>query len=40
MIKLNNKGMTSIEILICFIIVAAITVSLFDVVSTYKQNSK
>lgn len=40
MIKLNNKGMTSIEILICFIIVAAITVSLFDVVSTYKTKQQ
>lgn len=38
--KLNNKGMTSIEILICFIIVAAITVSLFDVVSTYKTKQQ
>ena len=38
--KLNNKGITSIELLISFIIVTAITVSLFDVVTSYKTKQQ
>lgn len=38
--KLNNKGMTSIEILISFIIVTAITISLFDTVTSYKTKQQ
>lgn len=38
--KLNNKGMTAIEILITFVLVALITVSLYGTISSYnnKQN--
>ena len=35
--RLNNKGVTTIEILICFIIVVIITVSMYAVVSSYNQ---
>lgn len=38
--KLNNKGMSSIEILVSFIIVTAITISLFDVVLSYKTKQQ
>lgn len=38
--KLNNKGMTSIEVLISFIIVTAITISLFDTVTSYKTKQQ
>lgn len=38
--KLNNKGMTTIEILLCFVLVAIISVSLYSTISAYnnKQN--
>ncbi len=38
--KLNNKGLTSIEVLISFIIVTAITISLFDTVTSYKTKQQ
>lgn len=38
--RINNKGMTSIEVLISFIIVAAITISLFDTVTSYKTKQQ
>ena len=40
MTKLNNKGMTAIEILITFVLVALITVSMYGTISAYnnKQN--
>lgn len=33
--KLNNKGMTTVEILVSFVLVVIISVSLYSVVSTY-----
>lgn len=38
--KLNNKGMTTVEILLCFVLVAIITVSMYTTISSYnnKQN--
>lgn len=38
--KLNNKGMTAVEILICFILVVVITVSMYTTVSTYKNKQQ
>lgn len=38
--KLNNKGMTAVEILVCFILVVVITVSMFTTVSTYKNKQQ
>ncbi len=38
--KLNNKGMTSIEVLISFLIVTAIAISLFDTVTSYKTKQQ
>lgn len=38
--KLNNKGMTAVEILICFVIVVIISVSLYTTVSTYKNKQQ
>ncbi len=40
MIHLNNKGMTSIEVLISFIIVSSITITLFDLVTSYKTKQQ
>lgn len=40
MTKLNNKGMTSIEVLISFIIVTAIAITLFDTVTSYKTKQQ
>jgi len=37
MIGLNNKGMTIVEILVCFMIVTFISVSLFNTVSTFNN---
>ena len=38
--KLNNKGMTVIELLLCFVLVSIISVSLYSTISSYniKQN--
>ena len=38
--RLKNKGMTSIELLVSFVIVAAIVVSLFNVVMNYKTKEQ
>ena len=35
--KLNQSGVTTVEILICFVIVVAITVSMYATVSSYNQ---
>lgn len=35
--KINNKGMTTVEILVSFVLVVIITVSLYSVVSTYQD---
>ena len=35
--KLNNKGITTIEVLICFVLVVIITVSMFATVSSYNN---
>ena len=37
MIGLNNKGMTIVEILVCFMIVTFISVSLFNTVETFNN---
>ena len=38
--KLNNKGMTSIEVLLAFIVVVMLSVSMYTTISAYqnKQN--
>jgi len=38
--RLNHRGITSIELLISFVIVTAITISLFDVVTSYKTKQQ
>lgn len=35
--RLNNKGMTLIEIIVCFVIVVVIVLSMFKVVNNYKD---
>lgn len=35
--RLNNKGMTVVEVLICFILVSIIAMSLFSTISSYNQ---
>lgn len=35
--KLNNKGMTAIEILVCFVLLVIIVVSMYGTVSSYKN---
>jgi len=35
--KLNNKGITTIEILICFVLVVIITVSMYTIISTFNE---
>ena len=35
--KLNNKGITTIEVIICFILVVTITTSMFATVSSFNQ---
>ena len=35
--KLNNKGMTLIEIIVCFVIVVVIVLSMLKVVNNYKD---
>jgi len=38
--RLNNKGMTTIEILLCFVLVSIVSVSMYSTISSYnnKQN--
>ncbi len=35
--KLNNKGITTIEVLLCFVIIVIISVSMYNTVSTYND---
>lgn len=35
--KLNNKGITTIEVLICFVLVVTITVSMYSVISSLNE---
>ena len=35
--KLNNKGLTIIELLVCFVIVAVIAISLLNIIMNYKN---
>lgn len=37
---LNEKGMTAVEVLVCFILVVVITVSMYTTVSTYKNKQQ
>ena len=38
--KINNKGITAIELLVCFIIVSVIVVSLFDLIMSYRNREQ
>ena len=38
--KINNKGMTAIEILVCFALVSVIIISMFNVVNNYKNKQE
>lgn len=38
--KLNNKGMTAVEVLVCFVLVVIIAVSMYTTVSTYKNKQQ
>ena len=38
--KLNNKGLTVIEILLCFALVSVIVISMMNVVNTYKNKEE
>ena len=38
--KLNNKGLTIIEILLCFVLVVTITVGLFSMLNAYKNKEQ
>ena len=40
MVKLNQKGMTSIELLVCFVIISAIVVSMFDMILNYQNQQQ
>lgn len=40
MVKLNNKGMTAVEILVCMVLVVVITVSMYTSVSSYKNKQQ
>lgn len=35
--KLNNKGITTIEVIICFVLVVIITVSMYTIISTFNE---
>ena len=35
--KLNNKGITTVEVLICFVLVVIITVSIYATVSSFNE---
>lgn len=37
MIKLNNKGITTIEVLICFVLIVILTVSMYSTVSSFNE---
>lgn len=38
--KLNNKGMTAVEILVCFVLVVIISVSMYTTVSSYQNKQQ
>ncbi len=38
--KLNNKGMTTIEVILCFVIVIIISVSMFSTVSSFREKEE
>ena len=38
--RLNNKGMTAVELLVCFIIVSAIVVSMFNLIMNYRNREQ
>lgn len=38
--KLNNKGMTAVEVLVCFVLVVIISVSMYTTVSTYQNKQQ
>ena len=38
--RLNNKGMTAVELLVCFIIVSAIVVSMFNLILNYRNKEQ
>ena len=40
MVKLNQKGMTSIELLVCSVIISAIVVSMFDMILNYQNQQQ
>ena len=35
--RLNNKGITTIEVIICFILVVTISASMFTTISSFNQ---
>ena len=35
--RLNNKGITTIEVIICFILVVTISTSMFSTISSFNQ---
>lgn len=35
--KLNNKGLTAIEVLVCFAIISVIVIAMFNIVNNYKN---
>ena len=37
LVKLNNKGLTAVEILVCFVLMVILVVSMYSTVSTYKN---
>ena len=37
MIKLNNKGITTIEVLLCFVLIVIISVSMYNTISAYNE---
>lgn len=38
--KLNNKGLTAVEILVCFVLVSIIIISMMNVVTNYKDKEE
>ena len=35
--KLNNRGLTTIEVLVCFVLIVIMTISMYDVISSYNE---
>ena len=38
--KLNNKGMTAVEVLVCFVLVVIISTSVYTTVSAYQNKQQ